>query len=212
MTSATNPTITNGYATLDQFKARYIGTGAAAPAADTMRDFEICDVIMAVSRMIDAVCSRNFWQFSTVDETRYYTPQSTTYCAIDDLQSITSLATDSDVDGTYATVWAAKDYWLSPVNAEVFTYLERTPRSDYMFLGYAPRFVKVVGKFGYTADGTIPEIVHEACMLMSNRIWLRKGAPFGVIESPGTGMLSIPTRLDPDIERFLAPVTRNLIP
>ena len=209
--STTTPTITHGYATLDEFKSRYLSTDATEYVTDLTRDFDICSVITSVSRLIDAICHRNFWYFSNIPEIRYFSPQSADMCMIDDLWDITTLETDDDRDGIYENTWDITDYWLSPINTTgCYTFLKRTPYAQNVF-SVLDNNVKLTGIYGYSADGNTPELVHEACMIQSNRIWMRKGAPFGVVGSAEMGQIVIPGKLDPDMILMLKPLMRSLV-
>lgn len=102
-------TLVRPYTTLANAKARI-----AIATADTADDTIIEAVINAVSRAIDGYCGRRFY---AVAETRYYTPARSDALLVDDLVSVTSLATDQDGDLVYETAWAAGDYVLYPYNA-----------------------------------------------------------------------------------------------
>jgi hypothetical protein len=197
-------TITNGYLTLAELKHRLglnIGT--------TSDDADLENIITAVSRLIDARCHRRFYTTDS-DETRYYTAEESDYLMPgDDIISITTLYTDNDGDRTYEYTWTATDYDLCPVNAaldgEPYTWLETAPNGDYVF-PRTRRGVKIVGKFGYAA--TAPALVKRACYLQCQRVWKRKDAPFGVMGPNEFGQQTVITRLDPDVDEMLVPVTR----
>lgn len=199
-------TITNGYCTLDEIKARLdIST------TDTDDDALLEVIVQAVSRQVDAMTGRRFWA-TTDDETRYYTPESDDILFTGDLLSITTLKTDDDGDRTYENTWTTDDYDLMPDNAALdgrpYTMIEVTPLGDYDFPLGERKGVQIVGKFGYCATGSHPDVVREACLIQASRIWKRKDAPFGIVGSPELGQLQTINRLDPDVVELLRGVTR----
>jgi hypothetical protein len=195
--------ITNGYCTLAELKARL---GIAL--TDTADDATLEQVITAVSRQIDNETGRRFWVNAT-DEIRYESSSfSDVLFLVEDVVSLTALATDGDASRTWATTWAATDYALLPANAALdgvpYTWIEIAPNGNYTF----PRgrnAIKLTGKFGWSAA---PAPIKEGCLLQCERIFLRKDAPFGVAGSPETGMLRIKAELDPDVQRLIAPYRR----
>jgi hypothetical protein len=143
-------TITNGYATLAEAKARLWPAGAPV---DTTEDTALEAIIEAASRKIDGDTWRHFFT-SAADETRYYKPLNHDCILPDDILSVTSLAIDTVLDGTYATALATTDFELLPYNAplrgEPYNHIALRPMAQYGFpTGY--KSVKIVGKFGYAA-------------------------------------------------------------
>lgn len=198
-------TITHGYCTLEQAKERLdIST------ADTADDTILEAVVTAVSRQIDAMTGRRFYS-TTADEVRYYTAFFDDVIWVDDLTSVSSLETDADGDRTYETSWSATDYDLCPVNAALdgfpYTYIEAAPLGNYSF-PTGRKGVKLTARFGYCADEAHPDVVREACLIQTARIWKRKDAPFGVTGSAEMGQLQTITRLDPDVELLLQGVRK----
>jgi hypothetical protein len=196
--------ITNGYCELDDLKDRLSIT-------DFEDDATLEQVITAVSRQIDALTGRRFYA-TTDDETRYYTPELDDVLFVDDIQSITTLQTDDDGDRTYENTWTTDDYDLLPDNAALdgrpYTRLELAPYGDFMFPEGVRRGVKIVGKFGFSATGSHPDVVREACLLQSARIFKRKDAPFGITGAPEFGVLQAIPKLDPDVVLMLESVKR----
>lgn len=186
--------LTNCYCTLAELQAR-LGVG------DTVDDVTLEQVITGVSRMIDDYTRRRF--YVSTSETRYYTPRYTDVVEIDDVVTVTTVATDEDGDRTYETTWASTDYDLLPVNAaadsQPYTRIETAPSGSHTF-PLIKRGLKIVGSFGYSA--TAPAVVREACLLQAARIFKRKDAPFGIAGVPELGMLRI-SQLDPDVKMLL---------
>lgn len=195
-------TITNGYATLAQFKQRY-----GLTTTDAARDADIELIVQAVSRLIEKRTGRTFFA-GTAGTARYYTATSSARVYIDDYATITAVATDDDGDGTIETTWAATDYIKLPTNStygEPYSWLEVTPLGAYRFPCGLRNGVKITGTNGWAA---IPDEIREACLMQSYRLWQRRAAPFGVMGANEFGVSTVITKLDPDIEQLLAPFMR----
>ena len=196
--------ITNGYCSLTEIKDRLDIT-------DTDDDTKLEVIVQAVSRSIDALTGRRFYS-TTADETRVYTAEDSEILFTDEIQTITTLKTDLDGDRTYENTLTTDDYELSPANAALdgkpYTYIEIMPYADYSFPRGVKRGVQIVGTFGYCATGSHPDVVREACLIQSARIFKRKDAPFGVVGSPELGQLQVLSKLDPDVALLLDGVRR----
>ena len=173
-------------------------------------DARIESVIEAVSRLIDGYCRRRFY---AVSEARYYTADDSYEIYIDDLLSVTELATDEDGDRTYETVWDATDFDLLPFNATLdswpFSSIAITSEGDHAF----PRVrkgVRVTGSFGFCTISSVPKPVKEAAVLQTVRLYRRKDAPFGVMGSADMGQIVVVPKLDPDLALLLAPYVRMM--
>ena len=179
--------ITNGYATLDEMRDRL---GITDPT-DTSDDATIERIVQAVSRQIDDHCKRRFFVNAT-DETRDFTAVKCRALIVDDLVSVTTLATDPDGLRAYGDVWVVTDYDLWPYNAalkqEPYLRIEATPNGNFSFPLWA-RGVRITGKFGWVA---VPDVVHEACLVQSERAFKWGDAPFGVMGSSDTGIVRLP--------------------
>ena len=189
-------TITNGYCTLAQIKARL-------EISDFQDDSILESVVQGVSRSIDAMTGRRFFS-TTADETRYYTAEFSDVLYVDDLLSITTLKTDDDGDRTYEDTWAATDYDLLPENAAAqskpYTLLAVSPDGDYSFPVGVRKGVKLTGTWGWPA---VPSKIKRACVLRAAWLYARKGAPLGVAGSSDMGILRV-GRWDSDYERLIA--------
>ena len=196
-------TITNGYATLAQFKQR---TGITSTDANRDTDLEL--IIQASSRKIDQYCGRVFYA-TAAGVVRYFTAQNVHRCYVNDYTALTAVETDDDGDGTIETTWAATDYRKMPIQDAgglwPYTFLEVMPQGNYTFPKGLTGGVKLTGTWGWTA---VPDEVREACLLTSNRLWQRRAAAFGVLGSNEFGAPTVITKLDPDIQSLLEPFRR----
>ena len=203
-------TIVNGYATAEQFIARYL-TSTVTATSDNYPQIE--QHISAASRLIDDYTGRTFYT-ATADADRYFTPQARCRCYIDDYQTITTVAVDEDEDGSYAlTLSATGDYWTRPANPQngwPYTWIEIMPWSNNPLPAGQPYAVKITALWGWAA---VPDAVREACLLQAFKIYKRQGAPFGVVGGGELGtVVAIPsddyTRLDRDVAGMLKPYMR----
>lgn len=206
--------ITNGYATLSEFKARL-----DLSTTDTTRDAYIEQMVETASRWIDGFCWRRFY---TATETRYYAPEQRYRLEVDDLLTVTALKTDEDGDGTFEITWAVTDYQLEPRNAALaippgpYTSIRVKQNGVYTFPllpvnGYLwtqpiwQQSVEIAGSWGYAS--TIPDAINEACLLKSIQIYKRRtggGSPSG--GSAATGQQALPS--DKAITELLEPYRR----
>jgi len=159
-------TITNGYTTLNEFKAFALPEGSSDSADDAV----IEAIIDGVSRVIDDQTCRRFWKDST-DVTRYFTARAADLLEVPDLVSVTSLATDDGLR-TYATTWAVTDYDLMPFNAaadnQPYRRIAITPNGLNVFPANRQKGVKLVGKFGWPA---VPDPIETACKIAAKSIY-----------------------------------------
>lgn len=211
-----------------------IGTGGVAAeiavtgsltdesAGDTVTITDVTDVaddttleaiVTACSRAIDDYCGRRFYRNSE-DETRYYQAEhADTLFPDDDIGSVTTLYTDSDGDRTYEDTWTSNDFDLLPANAALdgkpYTWVAVTPDGDYTFPPGVAKGVKVVGKFGYSS--TTPSQVAEACAILSQRVFKKKDAIFGVLGAGTLGAVRVVQQMiedDFELAIMLAPFRR----
>lgn len=191
--------IVNGYATLNELKARM-----GVPVSDTADDAIMEAVIEAASRMIDKFCNRFFYQTSA-GQVRYFTPASEVLTFCDDVVTVTAIATDRNLDRTWSNVIPAADYELGPLNNAVsswpYTEIRIKPLAGDSFdLGL--EMVKVTGTWGWA---TVPDAVNEACLITAARYFKRKDAPFGVAGGGEVGQSVALRAVDPDAGVLLAP-------
>ena len=137
----------NLYATLDDLKARLDITA-------TTDDAVLLAYLEAASREVDNLCHRHFYVETA---TRYFdTKSSFSKLLIDDVLSVTTLTTDSELDGTYdGETWTegpTNDFTLWPWNIWPKMEVDVSVNGDYSFPKKVDRYVKIIGSFGY-GDG-----------------------------------------------------------
>ena len=191
--------ITNGYCSLAEIKS-------ALRITDNIDDSLLETAVESASRLVDGFAGRNF--YSNGSATRYFTPEDSIVCEIDDLISLTRLEVSADLDGVFDQVWAATDYQLEPLNgrADGLTGWPATrirAVGDFVFgtnIGEAS--VKVIGTWGWSAA---PVAIKQATILQGSRIFSRLNSPLGVLSAPDLGYIRVGTRLDPDVQQLVEP-------
>ena len=197
--------IVNGYATLSDVKA-------ALRITDTVDDSLLEISIEAASREIDGFCERVFTQSTA---TRIYRPTDVFTVEVDDLQSITTLKTDSDGSGVFDVTWQTTDYQLNPLNGLAggitTPYTQVRAIGEYLFPIYEPRTVnaneasvQIVGVWGWPS---VPTAVRQATILLAMRQFKRYDSPTGVMGFGDLGVMRV-GRVDPDVEKLLMPFRR----
>lgn len=190
------------YVELSELKARLGITG-------TGHDDVLTAAILAASRAIDGWTGRRFTQ-SAAATSRFFTARGGSPLLVDDLVSVSALATDDGVR-TYATVWETADYDLAPFDAaeigRPYTEIMIAPTGRYRYPRW-PMGVRVTAVWGWPA---VPAPIREATALEATRLWKRKDAPFGVTGSPELGQLQTITRVDPDVQQLIAPYKRMVM-
>lgn len=188
--------ITNGYCTLADLKWKLDIT-----AVDATRDQHLEAVIETVSRWIDSFCNRYFYADDA--STKYFSAVGADYCVVQDLRTVTTLKTDNDGDRTYERTWTASDYDLMPFdqpNSFPYTHIRPTPNRSYTFPSYR-KGVEITGNFGWASA---PKPIEQACLLQSERLYMRKDAPFGIAgDSRRLSEIHIVQKLDPDVQELL---------
>lgn len=189
--------ITNGYATLADVKA-------ALKITDNMDDSLLEIAVESASRLIDGYTGRYFYNAGTA--TRNYAANDSYTVTIDDLQSLSELATTDEVGNDYTT-WTANDYQLEPLNGlsngltQPYTSIRAV--KQYVFPFLADRaLVKVTGVWGWAS---IPTAVKQATILQASRIFKRNDSPLGVAGFGDMGVVRVGARLDPDVQHLVDP-------
>lgn len=137
----------NWYTTLDDLKT-HLGVSGSA------RDGVLRLLLEAVCRWIDSAEGANR-HFYVVSESRYFdTGRRCDEVLIDDALSLSALAMDSELDGTFdGEAWAADtDYILSPWNGFPKRSFVVPATGNYGLPLMARRYVKATGLWGY-GDG-----------------------------------------------------------
>lgn len=193
--------ITNGYATLNEIKARL-----SISVSDTQDDAMLEACVESASRQIDAFTGTRFYQAS---EVRYFTPLDGLACAIDDATAVSLVEQDLQANRTYSETLTATDWELSPYNAALdgkpYQQIRIRPDAVTSFI-VQPRGVKVTGTFGWSATAPVP--VKQACLLQAALLFRRKDAPFGVAGGGEVGQSVANASLDPQARLLLTPYRR----
>lgn len=192
--------ITNGYVTLAEAKARL-------EIEDNDNDLELINLVEHASRAVDRVARRKFW-VDSADVTRYYTATDPALVWIDDLVSITSLATDDTGARSYGNTWASTDYDLWPENAsakgEPYMVIQITPNGRYRFPNLT-RGVRVVGKFGVPSTSPWVDDAKGATLAACAYVWKMRHAPSGIAGSPALGTTNLQSTLTEYLRGILTP-------
>lgn len=192
--------ITNGYATLAEVKA-------ALRITDSVDDSLLEIAIESASRLVDGHCQRYF--YSLANQTRIYAPLDSFYTLVDDLISVTTIKTSTNLDGIFDTTWDSNDYQLEPLNGysggilRPYTAIRAVGDYTYPLRGNEAT-IQVVGTFGWAS---VPVAVKQAVILASMRQYKRYDSPLGVAGVGDLGVMRV-TRFDPDIEALLEPFVR----
>lgn len=155
--------ITNGYATLAEYKAYMAMRGlAGSVGTDASDDAVIEDLIEAVSRYADVTTGRRFY-IDTNDTIYYYDAKQNYEIRLPDFGSITTVAVDYANTRTYTNL-AASDWEALPVNYSAegnpITGLAILPTSAAYF-PTSRSGVKITGKRGYPS---VPNDIREATL------------------------------------------------
>jgi hypothetical protein len=207
-------TITQGYCSLAELRAK-LAFGATNTASDTQLE----QIVEASSRWIDRYTGRRFYGAA---ETRYYTAEDGYEIQVDDLTSIAALKTDDNGDGTFETTWASTQYNLkygenynAALDGKPYTQIEISESGGKEFPVAIRKGVLIQGVFGYVAGTTAatscPDPIHDAALLVAERIYKRKDAPLGVAGAAPLGQqpVRVPSlTADPDVKALLDPYRR----
>ena len=195
--------IVNGYCTLAELKA-------SLNITDAVDDTALEAAITAASRMIDDYTERFFYVNGSVGSpvTRYYTALDPYTINVDDITTVSEIATDDNFDFTYGTVFTTSDFMVEPINNPIkgFPYNRLLAIGSYIFPYQLPQAVRVKGVWGFTA---VPPEVNMATLIQSSRLFGRRQSPFGIAGSPEMGTVRLYSRLDADVEVLLRPYRKN---
>lgn len=180
---------------------------------DSIDDTAIEAAILSASRQIDEYCQRFFYQEGTAGSpsTRYYTALNPWSLEIDDVVTITEVATDTGFDTPlqYSQVWnLSSDIMVEPVNNDKkgWPYTRILAVGEYVWPYFFPQTCRIKGIFGFPE---VPYEVELACKIQASRLFIRKQSPFGIAGSVELGTVRLNSRLDPDVEMLLKTFRRN---
>lgn len=178
-------------------------------------DSEIALAIAAASRAVDGYCDRYFFRTT---ETRTYVPTDLYRTRVDDLVSVTTLATDpagtTAQGGTFPITWPTGSYQLLPYNpgktGEQWPYTSIRAVGGLTFPWVTPILlmrmdrVQVTGVFGWPA---IPQPVRTATLIAAAELFRMKDTPMG---GGQPGEFAVATvAANPRIGELLAPYSRT---
>lgn len=153
----------------------------------TSDDSEIALAVAAASRAIDRYCGRYFYRSTA---TLTYVPDDLYRCDVDDLVTVTTLATDpagtTAQGGAFPVTWPAGSFQLTPYNpgdpGEPWPYTSIRTVGGLTFPWIVPQVlmrqdrVQVTGVFGWPA---VPQVVRSMCLQVAAEIFRSKDAPTG---------------------------------
>ena len=156
--------ITNGYATLAEFKL-WIDDSSS----DSDDDGVIEDIIEASSRWIDDETGRTFYART---ETRYYdVPDGRKLKLDDDLLTITAIT-----NGDGASIDDSSEIDLVPKNTAPYYAIRIKAGSSYYWTqdssGNVEDVISIAGTWGYAA--TTPHDIRQACLLIANNMYKKR--------------------------------------
>lgn len=185
----------------------HLSSGAEGMASFTAEDTILLQLALdAATAMIDQFTQRKF--VAETGATKYFTATSSDLLDLTpDIRSVTSVAIDDDGDLSFGLTLSASDYWLLPLqsypDSGIYSQIRMAPRSAQAFsVAYQ---VKVIGDWGYVVSGQPPAPVREACALQAARLYARRGAPFGILQSVDLGQFTRISKVDPDVMSLLQP-------
>jgi hypothetical protein len=202
--------ISNGYTTLATFQAY---TGMTTVTADETVNIE--KAIESASRSIDRMTNRRFWADATATA-RQYRATDFYRLFVDDISSTTGLIvkTDTGGDGTYETTLTFNtDYILDPINApqqeRPFTVVTMVGTTLFPSPINLRPGIQVTAKFGWY-NGTPPDDVEEACLILSTDLVKRASSVGGVLGLSELGAIRM-SPLGRDVQAMVRPYRREVL-
>jgi hypothetical protein len=196
------------YVELEELKSTGELTGT------TFADADMAPALVAASRGIEQATGRRFYPDADATQVRYYTPDSPSWVAIDDLITLTQVATDRLGGTSFSDIWTLNtDFVLEPLNAAAdgwpYSSLRSQPLGSRTFpRGYA-RSVRVTGMFGWSAP---PDAIKTLTKLIAARLVKRtRESPMGFVEIgfEGAVVRAAGYARDPDYQFLIGPYMRN---
>lgn len=205
-------TITNGYLTTTELQD-YVGRNEARDTA------ELEDVITSASRLIDRFCGRHFWQ-ATATTRKFDSPDgyNVQFGPYNDLVSATTVAYDTNDDGTYDATLTATEYQLLPADAatrgplaEPYTALRLLSLSAAFQTAPAPSgrtgLISITGTWGWPS---VPPEVKQACRIMGAELYKMADSPMGAIGMGEFGIMRVSSTLPARARQLLQPFRHPL--
>lgn len=190
--------ITNGYATLDEYKNYIAVRGLSGAVGDDVSDDSVIeDLIEAVSRFIDRQSGERFYVDSS-DTVYYYTAQEGYEMRLPSFASITTVAVDYNNTRTYTNL-TASDWEALPDNylaeGKSINGLAILPTSSAYFPTWR-RGIKVTGKRGWSA---VPPDIKDACLSAVQNIYSNRSGQVssGRINVTASGIVVRPEDVPP---------------
>jgi hypothetical protein len=202
--------ITNGYTTVATFQSY---TGMATITADETVNIE--KAIESASRSIDRMTNRRFWADANATA-RQYRATDFYRLFVDDISSTSGLIvkTDTGGDGTFETTLTLNtDYILDPVNApqleRPFTIVTMVGTTLFPSPVNLRPGVQVTAKFGWY-NGTPPDDIEEACLILSTDLVKRASSVGGVLGLSELGAIRM-SPLGRDVQAMVRPYRREVL-
>ena len=202
--------ITNGYATFVQFQAYANMSTVTAEETTTIEK-----AIEAASRTIDRIANRRFWMDTNATARLYRTTDFYTLF-VDDIGSTDGLqvAFDATGNGNYTDIQTLNtDYILDPVNApqleRPFTVVTMVGTTLFPSPVNLRPGVQVTAKFGWY-NGTPPDDIEEACLILSTDLVKRASSVGGVLGLSELGAIRM-SPLGRDVQAMVRPYRREVL-
>jgi hypothetical protein len=202
--------ITNGYTTLATFQSY---TGMSSVTADETTTIE--KAIESASRTIDRMTNRRFYMDSSATA-RLYRVSNFYRLFVDDIGSTTGLQVNFDATGkgSYTDLQVnGTDYLLDPVtapqNERPFTIVTMIGSTLLPFGTSLRPEVQVTAKFGWY-EGTPPDDIEEACLILSTDLVKRASSVGGVLGLSELGAIRM-SPLGRDVTQMVRAYRREVI-
>ena len=186
------------YATRGEFKTWINDTNA--------NDFLVDSCLLAASRYIDQTCGRRFVA-ETAASKDCWAKDIWSLDLPDDIRTVTSCLVDANGNGTFTrTMTEGTNYVLEPLvpfpDAGIYNRMRVLPYSS---SGFAPGYrVRILGNWGYVVNGRAPDDVHTVCLIQASRLYTRRNAPLGILQTVDLGQFTRISKVDPDLQAMLS--------
>lgn len=196
--------MTEWYCSMEELKSRLSMSDSDPDPANN--DYEIQNVLQAVTDWITNYCGRHFYQ---ITETRTFRPDNRWNTVIDDVVSVSSVDLDYDGDGVYEVHWVQdEEYQLlrymshynkhnmgvaRPYNQlQVITLGTQNPVGG-QWLPWLWPFtrqdrVSITGTWGWP---DIPPAVNQAALYIAAEMFSARNSPFGVAAIADLGIIKV---------------------